>query len=170
MKKHGANYIAKGFQNDETMPFVKRVCDWGNYSGVAGKVKRYNKRGKITQIFRDCNQLIRAGNAQAAIEKITEIKGLGISFGSKHLKFLAPEHAVVLDSIISEHLGYPRTKEGYAEFLQDCFVLRDILNAKSIHPSATQAKWRVSEVEMALFMEAKKKVPPKPKRTRKKKI
>ena len=169
VEKHGAEYIAKGFQNDETMQFIKRVCDWGNYSGVAGKVRRYNKRGKIAQIFRDCNLLIRASNAQAAIEKITEIKGLGISFGSKHLKFLAPEHAVVLDSIISEHLGYPRTKEGYAEFLQDCFVLRDILNKKGIRPSEAQDKWRVSDVEMALFMEVKKKVPPKPKRIRKKK-
>jgi hypothetical protein len=109
------------------------------------------------------------GKVQEAITKIIEIKSLNVSFGSKHLKFLAPKHAVVLDSIISEHLGYPRTKEGYAEFLQDCFGLRDILNAKGIRPSATQAKWRVSDVEMALFMEVKKRVPPKPRRARKKK-
>lgn len=169
VEKHGAAYIANGFQDDETMEFVEKVCKWGNYAGVAGKVKRRNDVKTISRIFGESRQLIMHGKAQEAITKIKEIKCLDVSFGSKHLKFLAPEHAVVLDSIISEHLGYPRTKEGYAEFLQDCFVLRDILNAKGIRTSATQAKWRVSDVEMALFMEVKKPLPTKPRRARKKK-
>jgi hypothetical protein len=169
VEKLGAGYIANGFQDDETMPFVEKVCNWGNYAGVAEKVKRRNDVKTISHTFKEGRQLILHGKAQEAIRKIVKLECLDVSFGSKHLKFLAPEHAVVLDSIISEHLGYPRTEEGYAEFLQECFVLRDILNAKGIHPSATQTKWRVSDVEMALFMEVKKRVPPKPRRAQKKK-
>jgi hypothetical protein len=169
VEKIAAEYVANDFQTRATMPLVKAVCDWGNYAGVAGKVSRYNrKKEKIAETFKECYRLVTGGNPESAIQKIIDLKGLRVSFGSKHLKFLAPDHAVVLDSIISEYLGYPLTKEGYAEFLQDCFVLRDILNTKGIRPSATQTKWRVSDVEMALYMEVKKRVPPKPERTRKK--
>jgi hypothetical protein len=53
------------------------------------------------------------------------LNGLAVSFASKHLKFLAPEKAVVLDSIVSKRLGYELTPDGYQAFLNDCRRIRD---------------------------------------------
>jgi hypothetical protein len=80
------------------------------------------------------------------------VKGLGISFASKHLKFLAPDGAVVLDSIIEEQLGYAKNLAGYATFLTDCHDILNACNQFGIRYTGWGAQgWRVSDVEMAIF-------------------
>jgi hypothetical protein len=65
---------------------------------------------------------------------------------------LAPESAVVLDSIISGRLGYPLTIEGYMRFLADCqTLLAKIEKAAIQHPFNADGRWRISDVEMAIF-------------------
>jgi hypothetical protein len=76
---------------------------------------------------------------------------LGVSFGSKHLRFLAPDRAVVLDSTISERLGYKMDAGGYREFLGDCLSVRDILNEKKIDAAEAGRRWRACDVEMAIY-------------------
>ncbi|MEO3475971.1 hypothetical protein AAFN86_29270 [Roseomonas sp. CAU 1739] len=151
VEQRGQTYVAGGYQPADTREFVRAVCRWGNYDGVAGNVLKHNTVSSIAAAFREGHDHVVAGRAAAAIVSVTGLKGLRISFGSKHLKFLAPDHAVVLDSIISERLGYPRTPDGYAEFVQDCASLRDTLNHEGIAPSPDQSAWRISDVEMAIF-------------------
>ena len=147
----GTNYVANDFPGEQTANFVQQVCTWGNYSGVAGRILGGNGLGSIADSFRDgCSALTR-GDAAAAINAVTQINGLAVSFGSKHLRFLDPHRAIVLDRIISERLGYPRTAPGYAEFVADCTSIRDILNGANI-VRPPEGTWRVSDVEMAIFM------------------
>jgi hypothetical protein len=39
------------------------------------------------------------------MDSLLGLNGFAVSFASKHLKFLAPDHAIVLDSILSKRLG-----------------------------------------------------------------
>lgn len=152
VEKIGKQYVANGFPIATTEEFVREVCRWGNYPGVAGKVLKANDLSVVRDYLCSAHHKITSNDPRGAIEAVTSIKCLAVSFGSKHLKFIAPDHAVVLDSVISERLGYPRDARGYADFLKDCFSIRDMLNSASIPATPKRPTWRVSDVEMAIFM------------------
>lgn len=145
-------YVANGFRSADTRALVKRVCKWGRYSGVGGKALKYNRVGRIARKLQLSHQALMRGDYVSAITEATKINGFAVSFGSKHLRMMAPGRAVVLDSIISENLGYKRTPTGYAEFIADCENIRDMLNQQGICPTPNRTSWRISEVEMAIFM------------------
>ena len=151
VEKLGAAYRDQGFKEAETTEFIKAVCRWGCYDGIAGKVLKHNALSTVTGQLRAAYVALTNDSPLLAIREVTAIKGLAVSFGSKHLKFLDPDRAVVLDSIISEEMGYRRTPEGYATFLADCIAIRDILNENNIAATPQQPLWRVSDVEMAIF-------------------
>ena len=151
IERLGAKYVTETFPLKQTEGFVKAVCKWGNYAGVSGNVLKHNTLTSIQSCFRNAYSAQLKNDPREAIKLVTSLKGFAVSFGSKHLKFLDPERAVVLDSIISERLGYLRTPDGYAEFLGDCMSIRDALNTEGIAASKKQRLWRVSDVEMAIF-------------------
>ena len=88
-----------------------------------------------------CNGCVAEG-----IEWIRELKGLGQSFASKQLRFLMPDRAVILDSVIRKRLGYNETLPGYSKFLADCLTLRD-----QAHKSEEVRGLRVCDIEAALY-------------------
>jgi hypothetical protein len=143
---------------EQTAEFVRAVCAWGNYRGVAGRVLKNNKADVIASAFRSALALLKQDMVAEALCHVTDLRGLGISFGSKHLKFLDPARAVVLDSIISGRLGYPLTIDGYIEFLADCHALLEKVTAANVeYPfSHHQPGWRVSEMEMVIFAKLRK--------------
>lgn len=153
IEKLGAALIAGGFGHAEVEEFVRRVCRWGDYAGVAGRVIKRNGVRTIAAALREASDLTQAGRPADSVARLTRLRDLGISFASKHLKFLAPERAVVLDSVIGGRLGYLSTPAGYAELLADCIDLRDrLLSASVPFPFPDEGPWRVSDVEMAIFM------------------
>jgi hypothetical protein len=131
LEQHAVRYVAGRYQPDETADFVKAVCWWGNYAGVAGKVLRRNTSTTIADALRRGRDHVVAGRPAQAIASVIALEGLGVSFGSKHLRFLAPAHAVVL---------------------ADCACLRDILNERQIAATPDRKTWRISDVEMAIYM------------------
>ena len=147
----GKAYVAADFPLLHTADFIKAVCKWGNYEGVGGKVLKRNALDRIRATLKSAYQKQLDSQPKDAVAEITRLNGLAVSFGSKHLKFMDPDRAVVLDSIISERLGYRRDPDGYAEFLSDCFTVRDMINKAGIPATATRRTWRVADVEMALF-------------------
>ena len=151
VERLAAKYVADGFPARLTKEFVTRVCHWGNYDGIRGKVFLHNSLDCVRHAFRKGYDELQAGNPAQAIREVTEIHGLGISFASKHLKFLDPKRAVVLDSIISGRLGYPLSPAGYAELVEDCATIREMLNSRKVVPLSGPKTWRISDVEMAIF-------------------
>lgn len=71
--------------------------------------------------------------------------GLGISFGSKHLRMLDPDRFAVLDSVLSEGLGYALNPKGYALFMRH---LRDF------HQQLSASGWghSLARTESGLFV------------------
>lgn len=144
--------IARSFPSDLSLQFVKAVCLWGGDPRRAGKVIKNNRPSDISRALRRAYQFSAQNKLKEAIEAVTEPAGLAVSFGSKHLKFLAPNKHVVLDSIISERLGYRRDVTGYLEWLDTCRqFLRTVRRYGVSYPGIGKNGWRVSDIEMAIF-------------------
>jgi hypothetical protein len=135
--------------------FIRQVCAWGDYSGIAGRVLKNNTSAKI---LANMNGAIAKLNSSppdlvGGLESVMQIKHLGqVSFASKHLRFFLPESCPVLDSILSERLLYEMTPSGYGDFCTACKKMADELNQANIPCSFPGSpNWRPSDVEAALY-------------------
>jgi Putative 8-oxoguanine DNA glycosylase OGG-like protein len=148
----GEQMIARGFQHEELNNFIVAVCNWGNYPGIAARVIQNNHPDDLAALFRQAYREADKGTVTEALATLQRVNEFGISFASKHLKFLAPNKAVVLDSIIETRLGYARNLAGYENFLTNCHLILAELQTHNIEYPGWGAKgWRVSDVEMAIF-------------------
>jgi len=152
------SYVRRKFPQDETHFLTRIICAWGGLRGRNGMLiyegNAPDNFGKLTRALRAARSESIRGNYKAAMTALSDIKGTGISFRSKFLKFLCPDHAVVLDSKISKELRYSRSAAGYESFVRDCASIRDHLNNSNISRDGN-APWRVSDVEMAIFIKVK---------------
>jgi hypothetical protein len=152
IEEYAAQLIVDRFPIARVHRFIRVVCKWGNDNRIGYKVTKNNDPQQLHAALIATNSALARGNPREAISEITKLKGLGISFGSKHLKFLDPCRSVVLDSIIRKHLHYENSIDGYLMFLNDCSLIASHLNARGIVATARRQKWRPSDVEMAIFM------------------
>jgi hypothetical protein len=143
---------SKKFEPNSCLEFVMDVCVWGGDPRRAGKVLKLNKADQISKALKNAYNASKEARTADALDAVLSINGLAVSFGSKHLKFLDPDRNVVLDSVISERLGYPRNMEGYLDWLATCYeFLKLIRSADVSYPGVGKNGWRVSDVEMAIF-------------------
>lgn len=141
------------FSVPATSEFVKAVCVWGNYAGIWGKVLGSGRAPVVASTLASADAQLTAGNLTGALASVRALFGLGqVSFASKNLRMLAPDRAVVLDSLIQDRLGYPATAAGYLLLVDHCRQIRDELNTLgAINPTDLNGSWRLCDVEMALF-------------------
>jgi hypothetical protein len=146
--------IATEFDRDLLKDFVRRVCIWGGYAGIYGRVLGPQNPVDVTRAHMMlAHRHAVNGDLAAAIGAMVEINGLGISFASKHLRFLMPNAAVVLDSIISQRLGYPLSPAGYVSLIADFRAVRDHVEEAGVkNPVRADGAWRICDIEAAVFM------------------
>ncbi len=129
---------------------------WGDYAGISGRVLKTtnNTRAKIENKVGGAILQLNSTppDIVGALRSILGIKGLGVSFASKHLRFLFPEHCPVLDSMLSSRLFYDLTADDYGKFAAACKGMADELNGARIATTLPgQSTWRPSDVEAALY-------------------
>ena len=108
LEEQGKLVTANEFPEDDLRSFIRNVCIWGNYAGIAGRVLKQNDINIIRSSFISAWKLLDSNNPdiERAMLEINRIKNLGTpSFSSKHLRFLHPQLCPVLDSIICHRLG-----------------------------------------------------------------
>ena len=147
---------AAGFPEERLASFIRKVCKWGGYAGIAGKVLKNNTLPMIQRRFVNATNALNSDtpDVQGALREINQIKGLGRpSFASKHLRFLRPDVCPVLDSIISNNLGYASDEHGYKQFSDDCLRIAETLEQHGVaNPMDREGgKWFAADVEMALY-------------------
>jgi hypothetical protein len=151
---------------DDIEAFIKAVCKWAGSTGnrVRGQVLKPGKT-EIETAMRDAtienairDAISQLGSNQpdpvSALERMLKIRGLDVSFASKHLRFLFPKYCPTLDSILSFRLGYKPSPGGYGSFVRKCNEIADELNTAKIEIASIfpgQTDWRPSDVEAALF-------------------
>jgi hypothetical protein len=151
IEEQALGLVASNFEFSKLKDFVREVCRWGGYAGVAGRVIKNNQKEVLESTFKTAyHHAVEKKNIEA-IRTLTGLHGLAISFASKHLKFLVPTNAVVLDSIISKRLAYDLSPEGYVKLLNDCADIAKHANEAKVQYPGWAGRWRASDIEMAIF-------------------
>jgi hypothetical protein len=139
--------------------FIRAVCAWGGYPGTAARVLEQNAWSDIQRQFDSAIAALSLDppDVQEAVRAVARVRHLGLSFASKHLRLLRPDVCPVLDSTLSETLGYPLNSRGYQRFSEDCRQAAALLQRLGVHNPLGRAgeKWYPADVEMALFVYVK---------------
>ena len=151
----GQNVISQEFAWVVLRDFIFKVCGWGGYSGIAGRIISQNTPEHIQAQFIQAHTHMTVATPQAgvALHAINQIKQLGTpSFASKQLRFLYPRVCPVLDQVVSG-LGYAFTPTGYQAFATDCATIATALADQHIeNPIVRPSKqWFAGDIDMALF-------------------
>ena len=143
-EQSGVEIIKADFPPDDAMAFIEAVVRWGGGQRFVGRLLKQNEPAQIALALREANDLLTDGQSAAAVDRLQQLRYLGLSFASKVARFLSPNTAVILDKVIRGALGYRESQEGYQEFLTDCQVVLTLLTPN--HPQL-----RICDVEAAIF-------------------
>lgn len=128
----------------------KEVCKWGGGERVLGNLEKHHAGRLGAVMHRWMQAALAATSDEDAIAPKSDQRpaglphGLGISFGSKHLRMLDPERFAVLDSVLSEGFGYALNPKGYALFMRDL---------RNFHNELSASGWQhsLARTESGLF-------------------
>jgi hypothetical protein len=156
LEHEAAILAAEGFNEPDLEPFIRRVCRWGGYVGLAGRIVKQNPTSTIRQQFLSALRMLDEDppDVQGALQEVNLIRQLGRpSFASKHLRFFRPDLCPVLDNIIAQRLQYEYDSGGYRQFSQDCLRVAEALQARGLENPMNRedGRWFAADVEMALF-------------------
>ena len=148
--------LVSGFSEQQLRDFIQNVCRWGGYPGIAGRVLGKNPFPEIQRQFTNAIDALASDrpDIQGALCEIIRIQHLGLSFASKHLRFLRPDICPVLDSTLSYKLGYLPDVCGYRRFSDDCLRVAEMLEQYGVSNPVGRddGEWFAADVEMALFV------------------
>lgn len=115
--------------------FSEAVHEWGGAVGkrVWANLTRHHGAQLETLLTTWLSQVPWL-DVEDAVEAGSRIKGLKVSFASKHLRMLEPERFCVLDEVLSLGLGYALNPRGYKLFVDQLRVYQRVH-----HPSETIA-------------------------------
>lgn len=141
------------FPQPAALRFLRQVCRWGGYYGIAERVRMNNQPEAIRQAFIGARNQLADGNVVCALGHVNALHGLGrLSFASKFLRFLAPAKAPILDRIISTETGFPLSAIGYGQLIQACHRAAAELSAAGIiNPVRPNGVWFVADIEAAFY-------------------
>ena len=146
LEKQGAALVLSGFPCLQLPQFIRGICRWGGYAGIAGRILKRNATRKIREQFESARHALTTSHpVRCALAALNRLKGLGTpSFASKHLRFLRPDICPVLDRLLCQDLGYSFTAEGYQQISHNCCSVAKLL------PPVPFA-WGAADVEMSFF-------------------
>jgi len=128
---------------DKVLEFSEAVCAWGRGQRIWANLLRLNGKPALAGTLLGWLDRARSQvDADAAIAMGIAVKGLAVSFASKHLRMLAPESYPVLDQVLSEGLGFAMNPKGYALFQEM------LLAFKRAHKLGAT----IAQIEGALFV------------------
>lgn len=133
------------------LKLTEAVCAWGGGGRVLGNLKRHHGRD-LGLLSHDWMQTALTANTdEEAVAPRSPTgpgapKGLGVSFASKHLRMLDPHRFAVLDSVLSQGLGFALNPKGYALFMTH------LRRFHATVPGNWSSKHALARTEAGIFM------------------
>jgi hypothetical protein len=133
------------------LSFSEKVCEWGGGQRVWANLSKAkeNTPETLNNTLKTWLHTARETNDyERAISLGTSIKGLGVSFASKHLRMVVPNKYAVLDEVLSIGLGFALNPKGYQFFMH------------SLHEfsQANQLDLNIATVESGIFLLVRQQV------------
>lgn len=99
--------------------FSEQACTWGRGQRVWANLNRHNGAIDLAEALHAwLSNVPAAPTPGQAIDAGLRIKGLSVSFASKHLRLLFPGRYGVLDEVISTGLGFALNRAGFVLFMR----------------------------------------------------
>lgn len=153
--------LTSEFSREQLSGFIQRVCAWGGFPKTAERVLKQNTWPDLQRQFGSAAAALSLDppDVQKALRAVRRVRHLGVSFASKHLRLIRPDVCPVLDSTLSDKLGYPLDSRGYQRFSDDCQKAAALLQQLGVRNPLDRdgGKWFAADVEMALFVYIKDK-------------
>lgn len=146
----GAALVASSFEAEASKHFLCEVYKWGGGHRNLSRVEK-NPSDEIASALSEGVALVRKGEVAKGVERLQQLRQAGQSFASKLIRFLEPTRAVILDSVIRNHIGYTETTEGYNYFLKDCYEVLSIIGQSDLFKNTSAEALRVCDIEAAIF-------------------
>jgi hypothetical protein len=153
-----AELARDGFPTASCLRFLRQVCRWGGYYGIAARVRNQNAPTQIAAAFKRAARLSNEGDVLAGLAAINTLRGLGRpSFASKFVRFLAPQSAPILDAVVSQGTGFPLNALGYGQLIAACQTVAEQLQAAKIsNPIRQDGVWYLADIEAAFYADMEK--------------
>jgi len=148
IEREAQKLIVEEFEHNATIAFVDRVMRWGRGDRNVSRVLAQGI-GMTTLVADAYTEAVNNGPA-SGLAVLEPIDYLGIPFASKLLRFLLPDAAVILDSVMRENLGYPESPRGYQTLLAECRSLLDHVRDQP-YPLQENGRWRICDIEAAIY-------------------
>ncbi len=136
----------------DSLTFSEAVCNWGRGARVFGNLQRHYPDRELGERIHYWLMKVAELEPREAVTLGLEIKGLRISFVSKHLRHLEPERFAVLDEVLSLGLGYGMNPAGYQLFIKHLSSLKDELS------NMGEPARNIAEIESGIFLLARQHV------------
>lgn len=138
---------------DDLFGFSEAVCDWGRDGRIWPNLVRHmegkDNLGAALQAWLESIKRAAPTDVEAALQVgVHDIKGLDVSYASKHLRMLNPARYAVLDSVLCAEFGLALNLKGYALFMR---LLRELRERMETDDS-------VASLEMQIFVLARQQL------------
>lgn len=151
LETKGQELIAAGLTESLLRDFIDAVHSW------SGSFRNYYKVIEDAKVAYFQNALqalsVTLPMVERALSSLLEIDGLGISYGSKHLRFLRPEFCPILDNVVWEEFKYSWNPIGYRMLQSDVMRAAKHLEENNIANPMNRSNgcWFAGDVDMAIF-------------------
>ncbi len=142
--------VSNGFNREGAKELLLMVCEWGRGHRNLKRVNEFNDAEDVAKIMKASFCHAMAECYATALKTMRQLKRIGRSFASKLLRFLLPERAVIMDSVIRTRLGYPDSDSGYVEFRDECQNLLDKIREHHARKDES-CTFRICDIEAALY-------------------
>lgn len=137
---------------EHSLEFSTAVCHWGGGARVLANLQRHHPGSKLGLLVHEWLTSVSGLSPFDAVSIGVEIKGLGVSFASKHLRHLEPDRFAVLDEVLSRGLGYAMNPAGYQLLIDQLSNLQGRLVAMG------ESRRTLAQIEAGAFLLAKQRV------------
>ena len=135
VESRGAEFLAQP-SSEAARSFCEAVCIWGRGQRVFARLSDLNGNALGTRVY-DWLVQVPDLDPRDAVAVGIKIKGLAVSFASKHLRLLQPQRFPVLDQVLEDGLGIARNPAGYKLLTE---MLSDFLAAHQLQESIAVAE------------------------------
>lgn len=159
LEEDAKRLIESRFEMSALERFIRAVHGWGGQSGSRNlpKILRSDFQEYFVSAYDYLNKP--QTSVQGALNIICNIPGLGVSYGSKHLRFIRPDRCAILDSVVRDRLGYSEDAMSYRLLCDEASEAAGALTNDGVHNPMCRADgvWYVADVDMAVFCFLQKK-------------
>lgn len=144
----GERFIRSDFAPKQAGKFCELVCIWGRGQRVFANLIRHHGRSLEKTMAAALKEAYNSVDDESAITPLLKIKGLRVSFASKHLRLMLPDRFGVLDSRYCDALGFALNQRGFSFFMKQ---LRNFAEQVRRHSPNHFAPLPISTIEQGLF-------------------